>query len=96
MDIAQHENKFLILLCLDVKTAYATLLRNFVLDARDDDDAKQIYLNRLLRLGLKESEALETYNDAEALHSFINDGGSEHLAELLKDMHYCAFLLRNL
>ena len=91
MDIAQHKSKSLILLCLDVKTAYATLLRNFVLDVRDDDDAKHIYLKRLLRLGLKESEALETYNDAEALHSFINNGGSEHLAELLKDMHSCAW-----
>ena len=61
------------------------------MDVRDDSGAKQIYLKRLLKLGLSESEALETYNDAEALYSFVHNGGSEHLAELLKDMHSCAW-----
>ena len=86
IDFANHTNLSSAIIFLDVKTAFASMLRHFILPS-DCPDPEPVFLRRLVSLGFSEEEANGIYQQAARSMHWYTAGGSDHLNRVLKDLY---------
>ena len=87
VEIARHKNISAALFCLDLKTAFASMLRQFTVPVPRGNDSRQVFVNRLVKNGFDRCTANDIYRDADALQNWAQAGGSDHVAEYLRNLY---------
>ena len=87
MDYAALKNKSCAILFLDVRIAFAAMLRHFILPEEFDGNPADFYVDRLIKVGFSRVEALEILGKASGAMSWYAAGGSEHLLAYLRNLY---------
>ena len=87
IDIAEIWGKSLGVIFLDVKTAFISMMREFVFDTVDD----VTYIDRLENRGFTHAEAQQLVDEARAAQTVQNSTAPPHLIRLLTNLHTCTW-----
>ena len=92
IDLAKMRNMSVALLFIDVKTAFASMIRAISMPFDAGQDPDEVYKSRLLKLGFSEVEAETIVNSAEAIFKWQQAGGSEHLAKYISNLYSTSWM----
>ena len=92
IDLAKMRALSVGLLFIDVKTAFASMIRAITMPFDAGQNPDEVYKGRLLKLGFKDTEADEIISSAETLFKWQQAGGSEHLAKYISKLYSTSWM----